>query len=56
MRVYTADKEAGNKIEAFETVEEAREAIVAYEEEDKREGTYTLNFYDVINEDGESLI
>lgn len=56
MRIYTADKEAGNKIEAFDTVEHARKAIAAYEEEDKRDGTYTPDFYDVINEDGESLI
>lgn len=56
MRVYTADREAGNRIEAFETVEEARKAIAAYEEEDKRDGIYTPDFYDVVNEDGESLI
>lgn len=56
MKYYTADKEAGNKIEAFNTVEEALKAIAAYEAEDEKNDTYTPDFYDVVNEDHESVI
>lgn len=56
MKIYTADREAGNKIEEFNTIEEAKKAIIAYEEEDKRDGTYTPDFYDVVNENCESII
>lgn len=55
MKYYTADREAGNKIEWFNTLDEAKQAIAAYEEEDKRDGTYTPNFYDIVNEDCESV-
>lgn len=47
MKFYTADREAGNRIEAFNTLEEAMQAIVAYEEEDKQDGTFTPDFYEV---------
>lgn len=47
MKYYTADREAGNRIEAFNTIEEATQAIVAYEKEDKRDGTFTPDFYEV---------
>ena len=56
MKIYTADREAGNKIEVFSTIEEAIQAIAEYEEADKKDGTYTPDFYDIINEDCESLI
>ena len=56
MKIYTADREAGNKIEEFSTIEEAKEAIAAYEEEDKKDGTYTPNFYDIVNENCESIL
>ena len=56
MKIYTADREAGNKIEKFSTIEEAKEAIAAYEEEDRKDGTYTPNFYDIVNENCESII
>lgn len=56
MKIYTADKEAGNKIEEFATIEEAKKAILEYEKDDKKEGIYTPDFYDIVNEDCESLI
>lgn len=56
MKFYTADRQSGNKIEFFNTIEEAAKAISKYEEEDKREGIYTPDFYDIVNEDCESLI
>lgn len=45
MKYYTADREAGNRIECFDTKEEAMEAIERYEQEDREEGIYTQNFY-----------
>lgn len=56
MMIYTADREAGNKIEAFNTIEEAKNAIIAYEEEDRHDGTYTPDFYDIVDGDCVSLI
>lgn len=50
-KYYTADREAGNLIEAFNTYEEAKQAILAYEEQDKADGTYEENFYAVVDED-----
>ena len=48
---YTTDREAGNKIEAFDTPEEAKKAIIAYEKEDKHNGIYEENFYSVVDDD-----
>lgn len=47
MKYYTVDREAGNRIDCFETEAEAWKAIAGYEEADEKEGTYTPNFYDV---------
>lgn len=44
---YTQDREAGNIIDCFETYEEAIDAISKYEEEDKINGDYTPNFYEI---------
>lgn len=45
--VWTRDREAGNKIESFATENEAYEAITRYEEEDRENGDYTPDFYEV---------
>ena len=51
--VCVRDREAGNIIEFFTTVREAKSAIREYEEEDRDEGTYTPNFYEVaVRKDG----
>lgn len=42
------DREAGNIIEAFTNLKEAKEALVAYEADDKAEGIYTPNFYEIV--------
>lgn len=42
------DREAGNRIEAVETYEEALELVEEYEEEDKRDGSYTEDFYEIV--------
>lgn len=48
MKMYvTRDREAGNEIERFSTRKEAEAAIVEYEIEDKANGTYEEDFYEV---------
>lgn len=54
MKYWTRDREAGNKIEFFRSKEEAEAAIIAYEEEDRREGSYEPNFYEVFAESPQS--
>ena len=39
------DNEAGNTIEHAETIEQAQQIIAEYEAADKKDGTYTPNFY-----------
>ena len=45
--VCTRDREAGNIIEYFSTVGEAKTAIRHYEELDQYEKTYSPDFYEV---------
>jgi len=54
-KIYVADKEAGNIIEEVASIEEGLKLIEKYEEEDKKEGTYQPDFYDVVDEDRRSL-
>lgn len=42
------DREAGNVIDKFDTLEEAQEELRRYEEEDRREETYTEDFYEIV--------
>ena len=44
------DREAGNVIEFGLTLEEAEELLTRFEEEDKQDGTYTPNFYEIAEE------
>ena len=56
MRYITRDKEAGNKIEEFETLEEARAAIIRYEEQDKKEETFEEDFYEIYDTENEEIV
>ena len=47
MRYITQDREAGNRIESFDTLADAEHAIELYEVDDKQNGVYTPNFYEV---------
>lgn len=51
MKFYTSDRKTGTKIDAFETIEEAREAIKNYEAEDKSNGCFEPDFYAIEDED-----
>ena len=42
------DREAGNFIEEFSDYDSAHEAMIAYEEEDKIEGNYEKDFYEIV--------
>ena len=53
---WTADKETGSFIESYDSISDARKAIEGYEEQDKAEGIYTPNFYDVVNDEHDSVI
>lgn len=53
--IYTADRETGTFIDRFDTIDEARKAILEYESTDKEEGTYTENFYDIVDENHISI-
>lgn len=47
MKYILRDREAGNAIEEFYTREEAEQALKNYEAEDKREGIYEPDFYEI---------
>lgn len=51
MKLYTADRETGSFIEEVNSLDDGLTLIKEYEEADKADGTYTPNFYDVVNED-----
>ena len=52
----TRDREAGNEIERFATLEEAREALKQYEKQDISDGTYTEDFYEIYDNEAETII
>lgn len=56
MRYWTRDRESGNKIEGFATLEEAREAVKRYEEQDKNDGTFTEDFYEIYDAEKEEIL
>jgi len=42
------DREAGNIIEECATIEEAKTTLAAYEEEDRKDGCYEPDFYEIV--------
>lgn len=50
------DREAGNRIEYADTLAEAKKIVLRYERTDKREGTYTPNFYEIVKWDGSEYV
>lgn len=49
-KIYTADKETGTFIEECKSIEEARELIAQYEEQDKINDVFSENFYDIVDD------
>ena len=56
MKLYTADKETGTFIEKVNSIEEGKNLILAYEQQDKLENTFEPNFYDIVNEEHETVL
>lgn len=48
------DRESGNIISTFETIEEAERCLQVYEQADKRDGIYTPDFYEIAKSDAEN--
>ena len=46
----TRDREAGNVIDEFADLDDAKDAVASYEDEDRKNGDYTVNFYEVYNQ------
>ena len=55
-KLFTANRETGTFIEEVKTVKEGRKLIAKYEADDKAEGTFEENFYDVVDEDHNSVL
>lgn len=55
MKIYTADKETGTFIEEFKTVDEAKERIIQYEEQDRINDCFEPDFYDIVTEDHSTI-
>lgn len=53
--LITRFRETGDKIDEFATYEEAKAAIAAYEAEDKEEGNFTDDFYEICLSTGDPL-
>lgn len=51
MKLYVANRETGYFIDEVESVEEGLKLIDQYESEDKADGTYEENFYDIVDEE-----
>ena len=47
---YTVNNETGEKIDSFMTLEDAVSAIRMYERDDRIDGSYSEDFYDVYND------
>ncbi len=54
--LHVANRETGNFICMVDSIEQGFKIINAYEQIDKRWGTYTPNFYDIVNLDHESVL
>lgn len=55
-RYIIRDREAGNVIDYFSTLAEARKAIEAYERSDKAEDIYEENFYEIYDSRAEEIV
>lgn len=55
MKFTIRDRETGTEIEDAATLEEAEKIIEKYETEDKNDGTYTPNFYEIYNNETDEI-
>lgn len=52
----TRDREAGNVIDEFDTLDDAQDAVESYESEDEKNGDYTEKFYEIYNKLTEEIV
>ena len=56
MKVFIIqDRETGTEINWFRTMEEAQEELARYEKEDMEEGTYSEDFYEIVEREDERI-
>ena len=55
-RYETRGSIAGNVIDCFDTIEEAKEAIKRYEDEDSKDGYFESDFYEIYDNVKEEII
>lgn len=46
---WVIDRESGNLIEQVYSIEEGQDLIMEYEEQDKEDGVYVADFYEVVS-------
>lgn len=56
MKIVIRDREAGNVITEFDTVEEAKKELEKYEAQDKKDGSYTEGFYEIYDLDTHTVL
>lgn len=50
-KIYVGCKENGDFIEEVSSIEEGKKIIKKYEKQDKKEGIYQEDFYEIMNEE-----
>ena len=56
MKIVIRDREAGNVITEFETLEEAKKELEKYEAKDKKDGVYVEDFYEIYDLDTNTVL
>ena len=56
MRYVIRDREAGNVIDKFETLDDARKTLADYEENDKKVGTFEEDFYEIYDSENDEIV
>ena len=54
--IVIRDREAGNEITRCWGINQAREIIEEFEKQDKLEGIYTPNFYEIFNDRTKQIV
>lgn len=56
LRFIIRDSQAGNEIESFDTLEEAKKAKLKFEKEDQDEGIAEEGFYEIYDSEKEEIV
>ena len=49
-------RDTGDKIESFNTLDEAKETLARYQEQDKTDGLYEEDFYEIYDGEKEEIV